>query len=202
MCIDAYPIQLGEVLEIRAGFPFRGAIEEVPDGGTLVVQMKDVDPLAGVEWMSATRAQLRGRKVPSWLRAGDLLLAARGDRFYSVPVSPPPEPAVCGPHLLHLRLKAPDQALPAFVAWQLNQPPAQRRLHAAAEGSSQLSVRVGELAKLVLALPPLHQQAQVLALADAAARERQMLTRMLTLREVQLAALAQDIDQTAGLSGR
>ena len=45
MSIDAYPIQLGEVLEIRAGFPFRGAIEEVPDGGTLVVQMKHDGPL-------------------------------------------------------------------------------------------------------------------------------------------------------------
>jgi hypothetical protein len=199
MIIDAYNIELGVAVDIRSGYPFRGAVEEVAAGGALVVQMKDVDISDGVLWPGAVRAVLQGRKQPEWLQGGDLLFVTRGSRFFAVCIAAPPEPAVCGPHLLHLRVRPGCGIEPAFLAWQLNQPPLQRRLHAAAEGTSQLSIRVGEIAALGIAVPPPEQQARIVGLADAALHERQLLARLAHTREQQLAALATTLAKSAGL---
>lgn len=199
MSIDAFCLELGEVADIRSGYPFRGAIEEVTTGGVLVAQMRDVDVSDGVRWPNAVRAELLGRKPPDWLQGGDLLFVARGGRFFAACISEPPEPAVCGPHLLHLRVRSGCSVLPAFLAWQLNQSPLQRRLHVAAEGSSQLSIRVGEIAALEIAVPTLEQQARIVGLAGAALRERHLLAQLAHNREQQLAVLATQLAESAGL---
>lgn len=191
MAIDVKQAQLGRVAQVRSGYPFRGPIEEVASGGVLVAQMKDVRAGNGViSWESAVRTVLRGRKEPDWLMPGDLLFVARGDRFFATCITAPPESAVCGPHLLHLRVRRGSGLQPAFLAWQLNQPPLQRRLFAAAEGSSQLSIRVSEMAALPVAIPPIAQQTLIVDLAAGAARERFALTQLILNREQQLAAIA------------
>lgn len=200
MLIDAFSMELGSAVHIRSGYPFRGAIEEAASGGVLVAQMKDVHAGEGIRWARAVRTELRGRKEPDWLTAGDLLFVARGDRFFAVCISAPPEPAVCGPHLLHLRVRHGSGIQPAFLAWQLNQLPLQRRLNAAAEGSSQLSIRVSEIAALKVAVPPLAQQALIADLAAGAARERQALTRLILNREQELAGIAGDLARVTGIS--
>lgn len=199
MSIDAISLELGLTTDVRSGYPFRGAIEEVEAGGVLVAQMKDVDASDGVSWSGLTRTELRGRKAPDWLQGGDLLFVARGDRFFATCITTPPEPAVCGPHLLHLRVRPGSGLDPAFLAWQLNQPPLQKRLHAAAEGSSQLSIRVAEIAALQIAVPGLAQQACIVGLSDAAQRERRCLAQLVRNREQQLAALAAQLAESASL---
>lgn len=199
MLIDAVSLELGLTADVRSGYPFRGAIEEVEGGQVRVAQMKDVDASDGVRWSGLVRTELRGRKEPDWLQSGDLLFVARGDRFFAICIPAPPEPAVCGPHLLHLRVRAGSGLNPAFLAWQLNQPPIQKRLHAAAEGTSQLSIRVGEIAALRIAVPAPEQQARIVELAEAAQRERHYLAQLIRNREQQLAALAAQLAESAGL---
>lgn len=199
MPIDAFSFVLSACADIRSGYPFRGSIEEVEFGGALVAQMKDIDPTAGVNWVSAVRTELTGRKEPDWLQAGDVLFVPRGSRFFAASIDAPPEPAVCGPHLFHLRLREGTGVLPAFLAWQINQPPLQRQLHAAAEGTSQLSIRKGELEALKIAVPPAAQQVRIVALADAAMRERKLLTQLIQNREHELAAIANTLASAAGL---
>jgi hypothetical protein len=195
MLIDAKPSALTEIVSVQAGFPFRGAIDEVRNGVVLAVQMKDVDPEAGVNWQGAVRTSLGGRKHPDWLRAGDVLFVAKGARFYAVCVDEPPASAVCAPAFFHLRVKAPASVDPAFLAWQINQPPFQRQLQQAAEGSGQLSIRRPVLEALSLYIPTMRQQRGIAALADLARRERQALHRLIRNRELQLCALAEGLGQ-------
>lgn len=185
--------------ELRPGYPFRGPIDEVETGNALVAQMKDVDPLAGMLWVGALRTQIHGRKEPDWLEPGDILFVPRGNRFFAASLNAPPSPAVCGPHLFHLRVRPGAGLLPEFLSWQINQPPLQRLLHAAAEGSSQLSIRRGEIETLKIAIPPIDQQQRIVALARLAARERQLLQRLIQNREQELAALANAVAGAAGL---
>jgi hypothetical protein len=197
--IDALRKALGDLATIRTGYPFRGPLSEVPSGGALVAQMKDVDPAWGLNWNSVVRAELPGRKRPDWLQAEDVLFVARGQRFYSVSIEEPPAPAVCGPHLMLLRLRPGVDVSARFLAWQINQPPVQHQLRTAAEGSSQLSVRISALEGLQLAIPPIHQQSRIVALADAAVRERQALTQLILNREQIFAGIAADLAKAAGL---
>ncbi len=195
MSFDASLYSVAEIASLQAGYPFRGAIEEARDGDVLAVQMKDVDPEAGVDWSGAIRTSLVGRKRPDWLRAGDVLFVAKGARFYAVCVDEPPAPAVCAPAFFHLRVKAPASVDPAFLAWQINQPPFQRQLQQAAEGSGQLSIRRPVLEALSLHIPSMRQQRGIAALADLARRERQALHRLIRNRELQLHALAEYLGQ-------
>lgn len=198
MPIDAYYFSpLGTQVSLQSGYPFRGSIEESADGGTLAVQMKDVDPDQGVNWTTATRASLAGRKQPNWLKGGDVLFVSKGARFYAVCIDEPPSPAVCSPHFFHLQVTAQVPLLPQFLAWQINQPPFQRQLQQAAEGSSQLSIRRPVLESLMLSVPSLEDQQRIVALADLARRERHTLHQLIHNRELQLQALAESLAHSA-----
>ena len=186
----ALKMKLVDLAHIRAGHPFRGAVEAVPEGAIAVVQMKDIMPGGGVDWSSAVRTELVGRKEPDWLSDGDLLFVSRGSRYFAVCVDSPPAPAVCGPHLFHLTVKARELLMPEFLAWVVGQGPVQRQLLQAASGSLQLSVTRQALEALEIPLPPLATQRVVTDLAAAAARERAVLTALIQNRELQLEALA------------
>ena len=195
--IDATILTVADLVDLQGGYPFRGSIEESSDGDALAVQMKDVDPDLGVIWSTVMRTTLVGRKQPDWLQAGDILFVSKGARFYAVCLDVPPHPSVCSPHFFHLRVKLASAVVPPFIAWQINQPPFQRQLQQAAEGTSQLSIRRPVLEALTLSIPSLADQHRIVALADLARQERQTLTQLIHNRELQLNALADDLFQVA-----
>jgi len=197
MAIDAQHYSIGNLTTLQSGYPFRGSIEESADGDALAVQMKDVDPDHGVNWSGVMRTTLAGRKRPDWLKAGDVLFVSKGARFYAVCIDGPPTPAVCSPHFFHLQVAPRVPLLPAFLAWQINQPPFQRQLQQAAEGSSQLSIRRPVLESLTLCVPSLADQQRIVALADLARQERQALHQLIHNRELQLQALAESLAHSA-----
>lgn len=197
--IDANIFSVADLATVRTGYPFRGPIAEAHSGGVLVAQMKDIDPAAGLQWKAVVRTELTGRKEPDWLQADDILFVPRGQRFFACSIGPPPGLAVCGPHLVLLRLRPGARVNSDFLAWQINQPPVQKQLRVAAEGTNQLSVRISEIEGLRLAVPPIEQQLRIVGLADAAVRERGLLTQFIANREQQLAAIAADLAKAAGL---
>lgn len=193
MQIDANYLPVGGLVALQGGYPFRGSIEESPDGEALAVQMKDVDPELGVNWAGAARTVLAGRKHPDWLKADDVLFVSKGARFYAVCIDEPPSPAVCSPHFFLLQVMPNAPLLPAFLAWQINQPPFQRQLQQAAEGSSQLSIRRPVLEALTLSVPSLENQQRIVALAELGRRERRTLHQLIHNRERQLQSLAESL---------
>lgn len=186
----AFKIRMKNLVHIRAGHPFRGAVEAVDAGSVAVAQMKDIQPGCGVDWASTVRTELVGRKEPDWLREGDLLFVSRGSRYYAACVDQPPGPAVCGPHLFHLTVRDSNQLLPKFLAWVVGQGAVQRQLQQAASGSLQLSVTRQALETLEIPLPSLKTQRVIADLTTAAVRERALLTALIQNREQQLEALA------------
>ena len=193
MLIDAKQMNLGALVSVQAGFPFRGAINGVANGSSLAVQMKDVDSERGIDWAAVVRTELPGRKSPAWLQHDDMLFVSRGTRFYAVCVTSPPGKAVCGPHFFHLTVKPAANVLPGFLTWQINQAHFQRQLWQAAEGSSQLSIRRPVLESLCVAVPSLEDQHRIVELANLARRERQALHQLIRNRDLQLEALAEEM---------
>lgn len=194
---DAIQVKLATVARVRAGYPFRGSVEEIEGGDALAVQMKDVEVGGGVNWPLVIRTTLAGRKEPDWLRAGDLLFVFKGARFYAVCIDDPPDRAVCSPHFFHLQVADGQHVLPAFLAWQINQPPFQRQVLQAAEGSSQLSVRRPVLESMTLSMPSLAVQQRIVELDELARQERLALRRLIQNRERQLQALAEELTKSA-----
>lgn len=190
MSDDANKFGLGDVANIRAGHPFRGAVEAIDGGSVAVVQMKDIQANGQIDWSATVRTELVGRKEPDWLKPGDLLFVSRGSRYHAAHVDQPLPLAVCGAHLFHLTVRDPGVVLPAFLAWQIGQQPVQRQLQQAASGSHQLSVAKPALEALVITVPSMRIQRLLVDIADRALREKSLLTALIHNREQELDALA------------
>lgn len=167
--------KLADLAVIRAGFPFRGAIEPVSDGDACVVQMKNVNEINPMVWQDLTRTRLTGKRSPDWLEAGDILFLARGNRNFAVCLDSPPSRTVCSPHFFQIHIKNGKNILPAFLAWQINQAPAQQYLKASAEGGLIGNIRRSVLESLAVTVPPLEQQHAVMKLDRLLKHERILL---------------------------
>ncbi len=184
---------LGQLVEIRAGHPFRGSVPPADDGDAQVIQLRDVSSSNGtVAWPSLVKTDLSGSKSPDWLQNEDLLFAARGARNYAIRLADVPPRTVGAQYFFVLRCKeakVPD-VLPAYLAWQINSGPCQRYLANNAEGTDQLSIRRPVLEDMPIALPSLERQRLLVSLAEAAKRERRCLEALIRTREQQLDAIA------------
>ncbi len=100
---------------------------------------------------------------------------------------------VCSPHFYHLRIDR-RVALPSFIAWQLNQEPCQQRLRDLAVGSFSASIKMTDFQSLVLLLPPLERQAEILEVYDLQKWERRCLAALIGSREREMAQLAWDLE--------
>ncbi|WP_027950978.1 restriction endonuclease subunit S [Haliea salexigens] len=186
--------QLGDVAEARPGYPFRGAIKSVPGGELAVVQIKNADPEQGVDWGALVSTTPAGRKSPDWLRSGDVLFIARGNRNVAVHLDQVPARAVCAPQFYLLRVRG-DLVLPAYLAWYLNEGPAQRYFEQSAEGSVVTSIRRQILEALPLPIPDLQRQQLIVNLVDTARREKQLTEQLIRNREQQLTLVARGLIQ-------
>lgn len=181
--------KLNDIAEIRAGHPFRGSVPEDVNGQVAVIQIKDVDWAGSVNWEGLTKTSLSGRKEPDWIKSGDILFVARGTKIVAAYVDAVSVPCVCSQYFYLLRIKS-DEVLPEFVAWQINQQPAQTYLVKSAEGSAQVSVRRSMLEDLSIIIPPLNKQRIIVELAKSALRERALLESLISNREQELRAIA------------
>lgn len=186
---------LADIADIRPGYPFREAVKDRSDGAVAVVQIKNIDPDAGIDWSGLARTDLTGRREPDWLRQGDVLFTARGNRNAAAPVGEITIKAVSAPHLFVVRVTAPDQVLPAFLAWLMNQGNAQRYFAQEATGSYITSIRKQALLDMPLRLPSLEKQRLVVELDRAARQERQILEKLIANRKQQISLVAQTLMQ-------
>lgn len=184
--------KLNEIAEIRAGHPFRGSVPEDVNGRVSVVQIKDVDLAGNIYWEGLTKTRLEGRKEPDWIKNGDILFVARGTKIVAAYVDDVPGFCVCSQYFYLIRITS-EEILPEFVAWQINQQPAQTYLTKSAEGSAQVSIRRSMLENLNIVIPPLERQQTIVALARSAQRERELLETLILNREQEFRIVAKNL---------
>ena len=183
---------LAQVARISAGYPFRGAIDDLEAGRVGGIQMRNVES-DSVDWASLKRVTLPSRRQPDYLTAGDVIFTTRGRRNCALALDDVEGLAVCSPHFFVLRVNEPSLVSPEFLAWQINQKPAQEYLQQAATGSYILNITRAAMEGLVVTIPPMALQSHVVALAEAAQHERHLLNELVDNRQRQLDAIANQI---------
>lgn len=158
-------------------------------GDTGVIQMRNVDPEFGVAWDAVSRVELPPARRVALLDEGDVIFTTRGVRTYAVALDPPPFPTVCSPHFFVLKPRGPELD-PRFLAWQINQAPAQEYLQREATGSHILNIRREAIERLEIVIPPLARQAAIVAFAEMATREKRLIASLTENRQQQMNALA------------
>ena len=182
--------KLKDLSTISSGYPFRGRINDGAREEVSVVQIKNVDSETGVDWETLARTRLTGRRKPDLLRKDDILFIAQGGRNIAACVDKIAVDAVCSPHFFLIRLKRGVQLLPEFLAWQINQFPAQRYLSVSATGSHVTGIRRLALENMTISMPDMKKQEKIVAFHKAAVREKKLLLDMVGNRNRQMRALA------------
>lgn len=186
-------ISLVDIADIRAGYPFRGAIDALDRGDVGAIQMRNVDEVIGVDWSAVTRVKLPSQRSADLLVPGDLIFTTRGRRNFALALDSIPCKAVCSPHFFVIRVFDETHIMPSFLAWQINQRSCQDYLQQAATGSHILNITRGAIEALPLALPSLAIQSALMAVVDTAQHERRILNELISNRAREIDAIAADI---------
>ena len=177
---------------IAAGYPLRWSVDALPAGDVAMLQMGNVNPDLVLDWAVIRRVELPSTRPVNFLQPNDVIFSTRGTRNFALALEHVPVRAVCSPHFFVLRVNN-AQITPAFLAWQINQLPAQTYFQRSATGSDILNIRRETLENLSIAVPSLADQHAICALDRAARVERAALNQLIANRNRQLQAIAIDL---------
>jgi len=176
---------LSQVCSILTGFTARGRLEPALHDGVLVLQLRDITPDGTITSEGLTRIQFDDVPDRYLVRAGDVVFRSRGDRNTAAFVSESiTEPALV---VLPLMILRPNTQMlsGAYLAWAINQEPAQRHFEVAAQGTGLRMVSRASLAELKIPIPDFDTQRRILQVSALAEREQE-LTQQLTLKRHEL----------------
>ncbi len=167
-------MRLADTCTIHTGYTARGRLEPVAAGGVLAIQLRDISPDGAIDPQRLTRVQLDDLADRYFVRAGDVVFRSRGERNTASALDERlREPALAVLPLLVLRPK-PDVVVPEYLAWAINQPPAQRHFDAAAHGTNIRMIPRSSLDGLELDIPDIETQRRIVAIDALAEREREL----------------------------
>ncbi len=195
-------MRLQEVAEVQLGYQHREKISHAEHGSHRLIQGKDVvraevlssgiDQPAG--WRVTTenldRVTPKGDAARYCLQPGDVLFVSRGTINIAVPlneetVRPFPDRWEDLIPAYTFYILRPDQqrVLPEYLAWFINQPPAQAYLTRQSRGTLVKLMPKGLFEELEVPVPPLAVQRQVMEIENLRAREEGLLKRLIAARQ-------------------
>jgi restriction endonuclease S subunit len=155
--------------------------------------MRDVDDDGSIKWDQLIRTSLPSGKSQHFLRENDIIFTARGPRNVASLIGSNCSNTVCSPHFFVISVSEQQHFMPAFVAWQLNQKPAQRYFSMSAVGSSQVSISRGALESTPITFLDISKQERVVLLNHKVMQEKNSLKALITNRAKQMEYLANKI---------
>ena len=167
-------MRLARACTIQTGFTARGRLDPAEHGNILALQLRDVAANGTINPNNLTRIHLDPIPEKYLVSAGEVVFRSRSESMSAAVIDAPlPLPALA---VLPLMILRPDtQVLSgAYLAWAINQAPAQRYLEESAQGTSLRMVSRSSLENLEIAVPGLETQERILQIAALAERERDL----------------------------
>ena len=167
-------MRLADACTIHTGYTARGRLEPTATGGVLAIQLRDISPDGLVDPERLTRVQLDGLAERYFVRTGDVVFRSRGERNTASALDERlQEPALAVLPLMVLRPRR-DVVTPEYLAWAINQPPAQRHFDSAARGTNIRMIPRSSLDDLELDVPDIELQEKIVVVDALAEREREL----------------------------
>jgi hypothetical protein len=173
--------RLADIADVRTGFPFRKAVQAVPNGALAVVQMKDIDESAGLNLDACVRIEDDPKRYEQHLlKMGDVLLQSKGNKFPAGALDKP----VHGIAALGLMIIRPRMVTPDYLQWVLNQPRTRAALRAVARGTYVPFLSRVDVEDLMVPLPAIETQRRIVEIARLRRQEHRLVTRLTELNDV------------------
>jgi restriction endonuclease S subunit len=163
---------LKDMVTIRSGRLFRGKIEPDPIGHYQVIQIGDIDVGRKLSYQDLTRINLPDIKPSQLVQKGDVLFISRGMRKHAVAIIEELNNVITTSQIFILRPS--ERLLPEYLAWYLNQLPAQRYLEEHSSGTNVSLINMEAFGKLPVRAPKLDIQQKIVRISELSVREREL----------------------------
>ena len=173
-------IKLGQIADVRMGYPFRSRVKHDPKGNVAVLQMKDIDALTLLRLNEAIRVTLPDVKDQHFIRQGDLVFRSRGSSNSVALISAPIDGVVLAAPMFLIRTHAVS---PAYLQWFINLKGTQAALSARAEGTSVQMISKSELEDLDVPVPSSAHQQLIVKAADLMQKEQSLTSEIAARRK-------------------
>ena len=204
-------LELRDIAEVSLGYQHREKVSHVEHGSHRLIQGKDIvrtetlsssiDQPAGWQIVSDNldRVTPKGDAGRYSLRPGDVLFVSRGTTNIAVPlneqtVRPFPDrwDDLIPAYTFYILRPDLNRVLPEYLAWFINQPPAQAYLTQQSRGTLVKLMPKSLFEELEVPIPPLATQRQVMEIENLRAHEEGLLKRLIAARQrlVQRACLS------------
>jgi len=167
---------LRKLARISSGYQTRKGVEECPNGTHYLLQIRDFNKeRTVVDSKGMMRISPPTVDPEAHLRQGDVIFLAKGQRNFAWSFCPMPEgPVIAASYFFVARPH--DGVSGEYLAWFLNQEPAQRYFaRLATTGAHMPIIRREVMEDLEVPLPDLATQRKIIELADLAGKQQRLL---------------------------
>ena len=166
---------LKDVVTVHMGFNARGQVEEVENGSTDLLQMKDLTCEVIQKMPKLTRIELDTSKSRSLIHAGDIIIRTRGKSLTTTYIQAEPERPTClAAPLMVIRVNEDAKVIPAYLSWLMNQKECQLALQHAAKGTSIPMIKGQDIINLELEFHSYEEQASIVEIATLSQELKQL----------------------------
>jgi len=185
--------KIAECAEVLPGFALKARAEHEPEGAYQVVMAKHLSNCMPYRYIDEHELRMTPAGSPENYRVqkGDVLFISRGVRNCAAVIESLPEKTIASATFYILR--AHPVIEPAYLAWCLNQPPAQAQIGQIRTGAGTPIVQRNVLGDIQIPVPPLREQKQIVELGALMAAELDIRKKLLEATEAHQRILGQQI---------
>lgn len=164
---------LADIGTVRAGYTLRKDLENHSGDAFSLIQIQNVSDDGELDLRDVKPVLLPDAASKSVLRSGDILFPARGRRNTASVYRGALGRALAGYQFFIITLKD-ELVIPEYLAWVLNQPPANKYFEMHRSGSHVQMITKSALDSFPVAIPSLEDQKRIVALHHLSLKERRL----------------------------
>jgi len=170
--------KITEIANIQIGYQFRKRLEPVESGTNKVIQIRDFDQDLILRKEALSWVQIDKPADSYLLKKGDILFLSRGHKNWAVSMVDDLRDTITVSHFFVLRIKE-QNVIPEYLAWYINQAPAQEYLHSnARHGTHMPLIPLSAFKGLTVEVPDMETQRKIVELSKLLDEEKQLLNEL------------------------
>ena len=167
--------KIKNIADIQIGYQFRKKIETERDGTHQVIQIRDFDETQYLNKEGLCWVKMPHLSKKYSINKNDVLFLARGHRNFAIPIMDSFDNTIAASTFYILKIKT-KKVIAEYLAWFINQPPAQGYLHnLARRGTHMPLIPKSVFENLKVYVPDIEIQKKIITLNSLTDKERTLI---------------------------
>lgn len=182
--------KIKDIADIRIGYQFRRKIRTEPEGTHAIIQMRDFDDNKNLNYRELSWVKLAELPDKYLVEKDDVLFLSRGHSNFAYSITDQLESTIAASYFFILKVKS-DNVLPEYLAWCINQSPAQKQLHSSARrGTHMPLVPKSAFEDLKVHVPDIKTQKSIVELNRLLDKKNELIRKLQEKRSLLISSLS------------